>query len=94
MDTNEILLRIKNDIGFIRGELEGINKNIKRINGNIVSHDAKIDVLETDCSKLQEAFKPIKKAFGQFLSFSVGTAILLGGVVLALVAFLKGKFGL
>ena len=93
-NLNEILMKIKNDIGFIKGKLEEIDKRLEKINGNLIHHDKKIDVLENDCSKLQEAFKPVKDAFNKLTFFSFGAIALLGSVLFSLAYFLKGKLGL
>lgn len=89
MDNNQILLKIKEDIGFIKGELQGINNRLNKINGSLIHHDKKIDDVESNCDKLQEKFKPIQKTYYKLADWSMGFIILVGSVVVAALVYLK-----
>lgn len=90
-NNNNILLDIKEDIGKLKGKVDGINNRLDRMNGNLNHHDEKIDKLETDCDILQEAFKPIQKAYTKMTSFSFGVIIIIGSVAGGFLYFLWDK---
>lgn len=72
-------------------KLGSIEKKLDDLNGSVKAHDDKIDVLEVDCSKLQEAFKPIKKTYNKMTDFSFGIIILVGSVIGGFIYFLWDK---
>jgi len=50
-ETN-ILLDIKEDIGYIKGEVSGIRGEMKKINGSIQNHEKRINTNESELDTL------------------------------------------
>jgi len=72
-------------------KLGKIESKIDMMNGSLKAHQNKIDKLEDDCSRLQETFKPVKKAYDKMTSFSFGLIVLIGSVIGGFIYFLYDK---
>ena len=81
----------KDTLQQIFHKLGSIEQKLDDLNGSVKHHDKKIDVLENDCSRLQEAFRPIKKAYYKMADWSMGFIILIGTVTIAVFMYLKDK---